>query len=99
MRKSMTYGVLPSREEFDTAWEAVVDEGAARAGNQGPGMPRFYFIDDPRVGTCALTRAELWAELRRAQGEWENNGETEAECDAAGQWCSQVLGVLGFEWV
>lgn len=102
--KTLTYGTLPSREEFEAAWEA----------HDPPAHGRFAFYNDPRVGTCELTCSELWAELVNARREWELGGEC-SECsgpcqearrsdsiispDTAGQWCSDVLGVLGFEWV
>lgn len=95
MRKSMPYGVLPLREEFDAAFAATCPVASVAIANERA----FAFASDPRVGTCELICSELWRELEKAQAEWENNGETEAECDAAGQWCSGVLGVLGFEWV
>ncbi len=93
MRKSMTYGVLPTREEFDTAFEQV-----------SPLTGRFRFSNDPRVGTVELTCSELWREIGKAHDEWYAAGVSDADRntaseDAAGQWCSDVLGVLGFEWI
>lgn len=70
----------------------------------------FSFRNDPRVGTCELTCNELWRELVRAQKEWvdlpcdcgkgDGNHDGNEGCTPqdAGQWCSDVLGVLGFEW-
>lgn len=99
----MTYGVLPTREEFDAAFEANC------GGHYGDA---FAFGNDSRVGTCELTCSELWAELTKAQGEWREctpacecdeprveSGDHKGCWEAAGQWCSDVLGVLGFEWV
>jgi len=100
-RKSMTYGVLPSQEEFEEAFEAEVTTITGR----------FLFENDPRVGTDALNSDQLWRELSYARRDW-----TDLPCDCgkgdgnhdgnegctpqdAGQWCSDVLGVLGFEWV
>ena len=53
----------------------------------------FSFGNDPRVGTCALSRQELWDELRSA---WADH---EAGAEEAGDWVSTVLGSLGLEWV
>mgnify|MGYP001585749417 CR=1 FL=1 len=85
-RRSMTYGVLPSYDEFTDAFYEVV-EGS-----------RFSFGNDPRVGTDSLSAKELWAELQRAVNEYETNNDDD-EADAAGSWASDVLGVLGFEWI
>lgn len=80
----MTYGALPSREEFDAAFSGV-----------------FEFKNDKRVGTCALGPNELWVQLNIAQREW--SGEAIADrpggANEAGQWCSNVLDILGFEWI
>lgn len=90
--ETLTYGVLPSREEFETAFDQYV-----------PGI-RFEFDNDPRVGTCALTASELWEELVKAREESLGVCSIKAphapcSIEAAGQWCSDVLSVLGFEWV
>ena len=103
--KPMTYGILPSREEFEEAFAKVVGRDAHRETVLGAGLahtvrgdPRFHFANDPRVGTCELTCSELWGELEKAQLDWGNPGGTTCD-DDAGQWCSDVLGVLGFEWI
>jgi hypothetical protein len=85
---SMTYGILPSREQFDAAWEKkfVFD---------GETYP-MSFGNDKRVGSCLLSREELWEELCAAHAKFHSdNGENEM----AGQWCSDVLSILGIEWV
>ncbi len=56
--RSMTYGVMPSREEFS---EAFGDE------------VYFSFGNDPRVGTVKLTEDELWEELQKALAEFEES--------------------------
>lgn len=84
--RTLTYGVLPTREEFETAFDQYV-----------PGI-RFEFDNDPRVGTCELTASELWQELEDAVGAWESARYHKTR-EAAGQWCSAVLSVLGFKWV
>lgn len=93
MKKTLTYGTLPEREEFEAAF--------ARETNWSY---RFVFANDPRVGTCELTCNELWRELVKARALWAGDVEdtwegrySEEAQNAAGQWCSNVLGVLGFE--
>lgn len=51
---------------------------------------KFQFGNDKRVGNASLTKEGLWNELLEASQE---------PGDEAGQWCSSVLSVLGFEWV
>lgn len=90
MIRSMTFGVMPSREEFDAACAAPDEECGRSVDDDG-----FSFGNDPRVGDCTLSPAELWDELQRAHAEYAGGGGDEA----AGDWCSSVLHLLGFEWV
>lgn len=96
---SMTYGVLPTREQFDEAFDRECPEGT------------FSFGNDERFGNDEVSERALWNELTVALGEFED-GEHNDECggdgqhcngecpgDRAGSWCSAVLGVLGFEWI
>ena len=87
---SMTYGVMPSREQFDAACREhdPDDPPQACVAEQG-----FRFGKDKRVGDAHLTPDELWAELGRAKAEYDAGDE------ASGDWCSSVLGCLGFEWI
>ena len=87
-RRSMTYGLMPSREEFDTACAEPDSECGKSVDDVG-----FSFGNDERIGTDALTSGELLEELQTAREEWEEGDEK------AGDWCSAVLGCLGFEWV
>lgn len=90
-RRTMTFGVMPSREEFDAAW-----------GDVAGGDERFSFGNDPRVGNCQLGSGELWDELQRARAEYDavdGSSDDGGEPESAGDWCSSVLGCLGFEWV
>jgi hypothetical protein len=91
--RSMTYGVMPSREEFDEACSLVDPDNGRSVDGDG-----FRFGNDPRVGDCTLSSDELWDELVKAHGEYESDGESPLG-DRAGDWCSSVLGCLGFEWV
>lgn len=87
-RRPMTYGVMPSREEFDTACAEPDEERGRSVEELG-----FSFGNDERIGTDTLTSGELWEELQRAHDEWEAGDER------AGDWCSAVLGCVGFEWI
>lgn len=80
---SMTYGTMPSRDDFDKAFEIHTGDGDS-----------FYFGRDPRVGDCVLSASELWKELERARKEFEEDGNEEA-----GSWCADVLSCLDFEWI
>lgn len=95
---SMTFGVLPTREAFDAAFNAYCPDGT------------FSFGNDPYVGTEKLDASQVWDQLG-AQLDTFNEGEHTAQCggdgscdgscpsDEAGSWCSAVLGQLGFEWI
>jgi len=98
---SMSFAVMPTREDFDRAFDAVcADTG------------KFEFGNDPFVGFDALNASELWRQLETQLATW-NEGEHASDCpgagdcdgsddcpsEQAGRWCSDVLGVLGFEWI
>jgi len=85
--KVMTYGNLPTREVFDRQFAELVSDGEFRFGN------------DKRVGTCALSPDELWAEIQKAHAEWDGPQADADKQDEAGEWCSTVLECLGIEWV
>ena len=87
-RRSMTYGVMPSLEDFDAACAEPDEECGKSVDDLG-----FAFGNDERIGTDTLTGTELWNELQKAQAEFEAGDEK------AGDWCSAVLGCFGFEWV
>lgn len=86
---TMTFGVMPTREQFDAGFDQAVVE--ASSGTMASGL--FSFGSDKRVGNCALNQEELWAEITKAHAEYDAGDE------ASGDWCSAVLGCLGFEWV
>ena len=85
---SMTYGVMPSLEDFDAACAEPDYECGKSVDDVG-----FSFGNDRRSGTDTLTGTELWKELQKARAEFEAGDEK------ASDWCSGVLGCLGFEWV
>ncbi len=94
-----SYGVMPDRDLFDRAFDARCPEGT------------FSFGNDPYVGNDALSASQLWRELEAQHATWEA-GEHAPHCpgdgscrgdgcpsEDAGSWCSDVLGILGFEWI
>jgi hypothetical protein len=83
---TMTHGQMPTREQYDVAWDRTAEGEGLRDG-------LFHFGNDPRMGTCALKRDELWGELETA-AHLQDHG-----ADDAGDWCSRVLLCLGIEWV
>lgn len=98
-RRSMTFGVMPTREEFDEACREHDPEDPPEAcvADQG-----FRFGNDPRVGDAHLTADELWEELQRAFAEYQavdGSSDDGGDPERAGDWCSSVLGQLGFEWI
>lgn len=85
--KSMTYGELPSEEDFNAAWDKLLSENELRG-------EVFHFGNCPRMGTVALTQSELWEEIMLAHQEYETG-----KADDSGDWLSAVLDCLGFEWI
>jgi hypothetical protein len=101
IRMHLTYGVLPTREQFEDAFEGDL-------GSDGV----YQIRNCKRVGNSNFTCAELWAELNDAvnesqagtcEGEWADDNRSyeqiQADEDAAGDWASAVLQTLGIEWV
>lgn len=98
-RKSMTYGVMPTREEFDEACSEHDPDDPPQACVADQGFP---FENDKRVGSDRLTPDELWEELQKAFAEYQavdGSSDDGGDPERAGDWCSSVLGVLGFEWI
>jgi hypothetical protein len=90
MLYTRTFGVMPTREEFDRCWQQTMNSETT-----------FSFGNDSRVGNCELTQEELWKELLQAKEDWDllEEDETSPSPSETGDWLSCVLGVLGFEWV
>jgi hypothetical protein len=92
---SMTYGQMPTRDQFARAWDKTVERERAEGNAGGVQTGTFGFGRDPRLGTCRLSRDELWAEINKAYKEASEEG----GYDRAGSWISSVLYCLGIEWV
>ena len=93
----MTFGTMPSREELDAACAEEGEDDGRSVDNHG-----FHFGNDPRLGTVRLSSDELWTELQKARAEYDavdGSSDDGGAPERAGDWCSAVLGQLGFEWV
>jgi hypothetical protein len=62
---SMTYGVLPSFESFEAAFDRECPDGCS-------------FGRDKRVGNVTLSCSELWREIVKAHDQWEESGDEDA---------------------
>lgn len=83
-RQCMTYGELPSKSAFEIAFNEECPDG-------------YSFGNDEIVGDNTLNSEELWAKLQECRSVWFH--EDSELGDKAGDWCSEVLSTLGFEWV
>ncbi len=99
---TLTHGVMPTREQFDRAWELTAqDEMERDPGGLGVQTGTFAFGNDPRLGNCRLSQDELWKELQKAHKEYESAsaGDGEDDPEIVGDWVGTVLYCLGIEWV
>jgi hypothetical protein len=99
MALNLTFGKMPTREQFDLGWDEAVTERWGGAPGEGHDT-RFGFGKDERLGDARLTRDELWAELQRASEEYQAllSQDTAMDPETVGDWISRVLGCLGIEW-
>ena len=95
-RVTLTYGEMPTREQFDAAWEYT--DPTTPDGTKG-----FGFGNDKRLGCCVLSRDELWEELEKAWNEYADQlghpGSLSQDPEVVGSWVADVLSCLGIEWV
>lgn len=84
----LTYGHLPTREQFDQQWNAVMES-----------KTEYRFGNDYRMGDDELTQNELWRELLRASVEYHEVDPMLDDSERAGDWISAVLYTLLIEWV
>lgn len=88
---TMTYGNMPTREQFDTQFESLCPDGT------------FAFGNDKRLGTCALDADGLWEALQAANRDYEELLDEMPgrgnDPEIVGSWMSGVLYCLGIEWV
>lgn len=94
-RLTLTYGDLPTQDQFDKAWWESNPTTA-------DGTPGFAFGNDPLVGTCVMSREELWEKLQWVWNEYADKlvgmGLTD-DPEKQGSWLADMLSCLGIEWV
>ena len=86
---SVTGGTFPTWEEFEAHFNTV----CADSDNL------MNFSNDEFVGTDKLTSEELWSLLGEV---WDNHTQDDISEEAWGlaySWCSDVMDILGWEWV
>ncbi len=83
---SVTWGTMPTFEEFERAFDEVCEDG------------EFQFGNDRIVGSDKLNVYELWDTVNDV---WVRAGgaPTVADADADEAWVSDILLTLGWEWV
>ena len=86
-RLILTYGVLPSRDVFEERFDQVCPNG------------KFSFSRDDRVGTCELSSRDLWQEILIAHTVFALTTSEDNLSQDAGSWVSDVLCILGIEWI
>jgi len=90
---SMTYGTLPSRREFVRQFDLNVPDGIyrIRPPKVRPALVGVVRPHDDISGDYKCS--ELWQLVKDLTREWQNGS------DEAGDWASDILGTLGFEWI
>ena len=88
MRMRLTYGELPTREQFEDAFE----------GDLGPDGV-YQVRNCKRVGNQDFTCAGLFDEVTKATHAWQWGEMADEPFEQAGDWASAVLQTLGIEWV
>jgi hypothetical protein len=94
--KSMTYGKLPGREEFDAAFERECPNGYSVSLNRLDSQSVGGF----KLGDGKLSADELWEAIREIVTQFDNERDSnwlfeEIRMDLV----SSILFTLGFEWV
>ncbi len=99
---SMSYGQLPSREQFDTHYRAAVGTGNyemelvgedARVASDHWGSPDGLVGAFHNKAGYSLSPDELWQFLESLIEAWSEGD------DAAGDLASGILSTLNFEWI
>lgn len=82
---SMTFGRLPTRTAFQSAFKREVPDGDYRIVVKGK--------HTPLIESGQYSEAALWQLVKDLAEGYENGDED------AGDWASGILGTLGFEWI
>ena len=98
MNKTMTYGQLPTKEQFYQAFESKVD-GELYSVKAGPCHDLFESVggsglDCPAGCSREYDKETLWRLVNELTSIWEDEMD-----DSAGDDVSSILTTLGFEWV
>ena len=97
---AMTYGTLPTRAEFDEAFERECPDGY----HMQLGETDSRAVDGFRLGDGTLTADQLWAGVTEIvaylpAGMSDDDPAELAKQDAAMDLVSGIMASLGFEWV
>lgn len=95
--QSMTYGNLPTREQFDVAFDAECPGGFRIVLN--PSDSRA--VDGFKLGDGCLTADQLWSAITEIVDRWRTDTGDEAGeyQDQRVDLVSSILYALGFEWI
>ncbi len=95
--KSMTYGVMPSHEDFDAAFERECPNGY----NITLGASDSKAVDGFKLGDGCWTADQLWDAVNEIVTHWatDTNDEAGDLQDTRVDLVSCILGTLGFEWI
>ncbi len=93
---SMTYGTLPTRDEFDAAFDAETD-GTYRVDLNSRDGDILDWIDVDVDVNGTWDADDAWAVLTALVACWQSGDEYAGEY--AGDVASAILATLGFEWV
>lgn len=102
---TLNYGEMPNRHLFSQAFEARCPEGAFAFGNDpyvgNDTLTESQLWRELETQHATWEAGEHATDCPAASGgrECTNNGSQRCPGEAAGDWCSCVLGVLGFEWI
>jgi hypothetical protein len=101
----MNYGEIPNRHLFSQAFDARCPDGTFSFGNDpyvgNDTLTESQLWSELQAQYATWGLAEHAADCPAATGDGEctNNGSQRCPGEAAGDWCSAVLGILGFEWI
>jgi hypothetical protein len=85
--KSMTFGVMPTFEEFETAFQASCPQGVYRLKH---GVPKNKPIEEGEYSV-----SQLWDQINiLVTPPWDLEKD-----NSAINWASTIMHTLGFEWI
>ena len=85
MSNFLTYGLLPTKEEFEELCN-IPDEYGKTIAEYG-----CSFGNDEFVGTCVLSEKKLYSVMTKIHNDWLKNAD-----EASGHWLNNLLYVLGW---